>query len=243
MTTLSTFLKNDLGYNFPSLESIIPFLEKTTSGISTTWAQDIAYKLKCYVTVGYPEVTADEPLRRYNSTVTVTPDSRILKNYRKSFLYYTDETWASEGDEGFFAGKLDGLGTVALGICMDINPYQFMSPWDQYEFATKALFAEVPLVVLSMAWLTHISKEELQIFAKEPESKTVLYWIERFKPILTSRSPKPTIIVCANRCGWEGESCYAGSTVIMRFHDGKVTICGSLGRLEENILIANTSIE
>lgn len=43
-------------------------------------------------------------------------EGKTLANYRKSFLYYTDETWASEGP-GFFSGEIDGLGNVAMGIC------------------------------------------------------------------------------------------------------------------------------
>ena len=52
----------------------------------------------------------------YNSSITVNPDGETLTNYRKSFLYYTDETWALEGP-GFFGGKIDGLGKCAMGIC------------------------------------------------------------------------------------------------------------------------------
>jgi len=37
-------------------------------------------------------------------------------NYRKSFLYYTDETWALEGP-GFYGGVIKDLGNVAMGIC------------------------------------------------------------------------------------------------------------------------------
>lgn len=51
--------------------------------------------------MGYPETTAlpnsDIEGPYYNSTVTVSPSGQILANVRKHFLYYTDETWASEG--------------------------------------------------------------------------------------------------------------------------------------------------
>lgn len=40
-----------------------------------------------------------------------------MANYRKSFLYYTDQTWALEGPTGFYAGDISGLGKVAMGIC------------------------------------------------------------------------------------------------------------------------------
>ncbi|KAA8573204.1 hypothetical protein EYC84_003707 [Monilinia fructicola] len=93
------------GYNFSSLEQITPYLEPTSS-----------------VTAGYPEKVgslskSSEP-EYYNSTVTVNKEGKAIANYRKSFLYYTDETWAHEGP-GFFSGKIDGLGNVAMGILLE----------------------------------------------------------------------------------------------------------------------------
>ena len=217
-------------------------MEASSAGISTQWAQDIAKKLKCFVTVGYPEVTVSDPPKRYNSTVTVAPNASILMNYRKSHLYYTDENWAFEGKPPFFTGNLEGLGQVALGICMDINPHLFMAPWDKYEFASNALAAEVPLIVVSMAWLTRLSLEELNGDRRQPDTNSISYWIERFSPILDSRSRKPTTIIFANRCGSEGEALYAGSSTIMCMQDGKVTIYGALGRYEEKCLVTNIEL-
>jgi protein N-terminal amidase len=112
-----------LGYNFKSQEQICPYLEPTTSGRSTLWAQETARKYKCFVTVGYPEIaeigkspTDSIVSRYYNSAVTVNAEGDVIANYRKSFLYYTDETWALEGS-GFFSGKIANLGNVAMGIC------------------------------------------------------------------------------------------------------------------------------
>ena len=217
-------------------------MEATSAGVSTKWAQAVAKKLRCFVTIGYPEVTIDEPSKRYNSTVTVAPNTGILTNYRKSHLYYTDESWAFEGKPPFFTGSLEGLGQVALGICMDINPYLFIAPWDKYEFASNALAAKVPVVVISMAWLTQLSLEELNSDSEQPDMNCVTYWIERFSPILESQSRSSTTIVCANRCGSEGEALYAGSSTIMRMQNGETTIYGVLGRNEEKCLIADVEI-
>jgi protein N-terminal amidase len=46
----------------------------------------------------------------------VDKDGETLANYSKSFLYYTDATWAREGP-GFYGGTLGGLGQTAMGIC------------------------------------------------------------------------------------------------------------------------------
>jgi len=56
-------------------------------------------------------------MQRYNSSVMVNPQGNVIINYRKHFLYPTDETWAEEGKEGFFAGDVPGIGKIAMGIC------------------------------------------------------------------------------------------------------------------------------
>jgi protein N-terminal amidase len=70
--------------------------------------------------VGYPEkVDSSEQASApeyYNSLVVVDKAGQNVAHYRKSFLYYTDATWAREG-QGFYAGKLGTLGQVAMGIC------------------------------------------------------------------------------------------------------------------------------
>lgn len=53
----------------------------------------------------------------YNSAIVVDQDGQTIANYRKSFLYRTDETWALEGRNGFFQGEIPGLGQTAMGIC------------------------------------------------------------------------------------------------------------------------------
>jgi protein N-terminal amidase len=114
------------GYNFASLSHISPFLEHSDNGISSLWARTTALKHDCTVIAGYPEKVdlADRwPANPeyYNSAIVVNADGEIIGNYRKTHLYYTDETWALEGPTGFFAGRLPGLPRTAMGICMDIK--------------------------------------------------------------------------------------------------------------------------
>lgn len=277
------------GYNFPSLESVLPFLEPTAQGPTTQWAIRTAKRLQCTIIVGYPELhrairpdgTREE--KRYNSSVFVGPDGRILANYRKSFLYYTDETWASEGflststGTPFFAStistlspKLSNNSPIGHGICMDINPYQFSSPWSNYEFATHMLRNRCHLVVLSMAWLTRLTPEECASQPDRPDMETVAYWLERFWPFVDSQPTEPIVVVFANRCGSEGKTvgeqrmehgevielgdrvAYAGSSCVMRFQSGSVKLwehdvgamkgdVGLLGKGEEGILVVDTA--
>lgn len=74
------------------------------------------------VIAGYPEkvdITPQWPAspEYYNSAVAVNREGETIANYRKSFLYYTDETWALEGPGGFYDGYIEGLGEVCMGIC------------------------------------------------------------------------------------------------------------------------------
>lgn len=242
------------GYNFPSLEAIRPFLEPTAQGPTAQWAIKTATLRNCTVIVGYPEIfTEKRPdgtivTTNYNSTITVGRNGDILANYRKSFLYYTDETWAAEGFKStptqmpFFASSLGNLGVVGHGICMDINPYRFTAPWSDYEFATTMLRNNVRLVVLSMAWLTRLTPEECRVNPERPDMETVAYWLERFWPFVDSQPQDPIVVVFANRCGSEGGAkgsvqmdhghdieigdrvAYAGSSCVMRFQSGSVKL-------------------
>ena len=264
------------GYNFPDLEAIKPYLEPTAAGPTTEWAIATAKRLHCHIIVGYPEVsTTVSGSRNYNSTITVSPAGQILNNYRKSFLYYTDEIWASEGPNGsahvhtetskpFFCSTLGPLGNVGHGICMDINPYQFTSPWTDYEFANTMLNNNVRLVVLSMAWLTRLLPQDLEIEPDKPDMETIAYWLERFFPFVERGPSESIIVVFANRCGIEGNRigtmhlengteveegdrvCYAGSSCVMKFQGGAVRMYGRdqgvaiLGKGEEGLLVVDT---
>ena len=113
------------GYNFKSLEHISPYLEPTTAGITAQWARTTALKYSCVVAVGYPEkankpdinLEGTKPAKLYNAAVIVHAQGTTIGNYRKSFLYYTDSTWAQEGPDGFFSAEIEGLGNTAMGIC------------------------------------------------------------------------------------------------------------------------------
>ena len=54
--------------------------------------------------------------------------------YAKHFLYETDKTWCDAGP-GFLSLDIPQLNTrVGVGICMDINPYEYIDD-DALEFA------------------------------------------------------------------------------------------------------------
>ncbi|KAJ5723759.1 Carbon-nitrogen hydrolase [Penicillium malachiteum] len=91
------------GYNFPSAEAIKPFLEPAGKGPSAEWARETAKRLNCKVCIGYAEIETlkdndTESTKYYNSLLIVNEHGEVLQNYRKCFLYFTDETWAAEGN-------------------------------------------------------------------------------------------------------------------------------------------------
>lgn len=249
------------GYNYPSLASILPHLEPTASGPSTDWAKATASRLDCIVTVGYPELCTSSPsatntqdlspdakVIAYNSTVSVSPKGKILAHYRKTHLYYTDETWAQESPSGWLSTSLtlapktcpEQIVQANFGICMDLNPHKFEAPWEEYEFASHALRSGSELLVLSMAWLTDLDASELTAHAQEPDLHTLSYWIERLKPLVEAE--REVIAAFGNRCGEEGVR-YAGSSWVGKVGNGVVKICEIMGRAEEGVIVADTEKE
>jgi protein N-terminal amidase len=125
-----------------------------------------------------------------------------------------------------------------MGICMDINPYKFLSPWSEYEFANHVLASRTPLVVLSMAWLTRLTPQELAELPLRPDEETFAYWIQRFQPLVEGKEG-PIAVVCANRCGIEGSACYAGTSSVFVVDKGAVNIYDVMGKLEEKCMVVD----
>ncbi|KAK2594906.1 hypothetical protein QQS21_007354 [Conoideocrella luteorostrata] len=233
------------GYNFKSLRQISQFLEPSGSGISSLWSRTTALKYDCTVVAGYPE-RVDPALKwptnpeYYNAAIVVNGEGETVANYRKSHLYYTDETWALEGPAGFFYGNLEGLGRTAMGICMDLNPHRFEAPWEDFEFAHHVLDCGARLVVLSMAWITNDDPRQFSRMPQEPDMDTLHYWISRLEPIIRAESTEEVIIVFANRTGSEGEAMYAGTSAVIGIQSGEVRVYGILGRGDKEVLVVDT---
>lgn len=148
----------------------------------------------------------------YNSAILTSPSGTPLHTFRKHFLFNDDERWCEAG-AGFqyIDIPLTPSSTirVAVGICMDINPYQFKSDFELYEFASWCVDHQVDMVVLPMAWLcsTDTGKGE----AEEPHLDVVNYWAARFAPLMErGEQGNKVILIACNRTGTEGgEYCVA----------------------------------
>ncbi|CAN6615483.1 hypothetical protein TRVA0_006S01464 [Trichomonascus vanleenenianus] len=261
------------GYNFQSRAEISPFLETphaTPANPSVQWASQVSKQLNCHTVVGYPEKHDEKTI--YNSAVVTLPDGAVAYNYRKAFLYDTDVRFGCS--ESPCTGAITSRGDpfpivelatlhdlrVQLGICMDLNPYQFKAPFDAFEFARSAISNNADVLVCPMAWLHHespslienddgakrLKMDELkyELDPDEIDLSTVNYWALRSKPLLVENRPKRVAMICANRCGWEDDILYAGSSSVFVFTgEGSeeamskgLEYHGSLAQMEEAIL-------
>ncbi|KAM0465370.1 hypothetical protein ACHAPV_001416 [Trichoderma viride] len=234
------------GYNFKSLQDITPFLEPSGSGITSLWARTMALKYNCTVLAGYPEkvdVSPNWPTgpEYYNSAIVVNADGETIANYRKAFLYYTDESWALEGNRGFYDGYIPGLGNTAIGFGMDMNPYKFEAPWHAFEFAFHILEVESNLVIVTMSWMTREDRRLFSRMPNEPDMDTLTYWITRLEPLIRSNNEDEIIVVFCNRTGTEDELTYAGTSAVIGIQEGEVKVYGLLGRGEKDLLVIDTN--
>ncbi len=230
-------------------------------------------------------------LTAYNAVVTVNPRGQVVARYRKSHLYYTDEVWAQEGPEGFvahdvtFDGKpnrlsfdeavrpemaaaRDGQVTdesirTTFAICMDLNPHHFLppSPASPMSLVEHVLNTDSRLLILSTAWLTHLSSAALAESPGRPDMDTLSYWFGKLMPLVNH--DEETTCVFANRCGQElgrmvpkvlseggeeeevarGEGVrYAGSSWVGVLGHGKVRVGRVMGRAEEGVLVVDTEV-
>ncbi|KAL6795059.1 hypothetical protein J3E68DRAFT_436779 [Trichoderma sp. SZMC 28012] len=224
------------GYNFKSMQEISPFLEPSDSGITTLWARTTALQHNCAVLVGYPEKVDVSPKwptgpKYYNSAIVVNGDGETIANYRKSFLYYTDESWALEGNRGFHDGFIPGLGNTSIGIWA----------WQAFEFAFHVLEVESNLVVISMAWMTREDRHHYSRMSNEPDMDSLTYWVTRLEPLIRSNNEDEIIVVFCNRTGVEEEATYTGTSAVIDIQEGEVKVYGLLGRGEKDLLVVYTT--
>ncbi|KAL3232114.1 Protein N-terminal amidase [Nakaseomyces bracarensis] len=156
------------GYNFHDRAHILPYVSRFNEGPSFELAQRISKLYDCYTVIGYPEITGDGKAL-YNSALVTSPNGSVHFNYRKAFLYETDEQWGcEENPKGFEQFTLDFRGRghtsennelidvslrTSIGICMDLSPYKFEAPFQEMEFATYNLEKATELMICPMAWL------------------------------------------------------------------------------------------
>ncbi|SMN19360.1 similar to Saccharomyces cerevisiae YJR062C NTA1 Amidase [Maudiozyma saulgeensis] len=171
------------GYNFLSRDHILPYTHTTKESPSFKFAQNVSKMFNCYTVIGYPESETESKKVLYNSAAVVSPQGELIFNYRKSFLYFTEDNWGcSENPKQFqnfpltFKKKgkklkdmsgdaIDVTLNTSIGICMDLSPYKFEAPFNDCEFASFNLDRKVELIICPMAWLhsSSITKQDYEL--------------------------------------------------------------------------------
>jgi predicted amidohydrolase len=224
------------GYNFKSPDDIAPYLERKSQSPTTKWAKEVAQRYHCQVLVGLP--TEHEKQRR-NAAVLVDSRGNVIHEYQKHHMFETDSRWGCTSGPGFSSTTLevDGQRTrLSVGICMDLNPWEFKAPFEAYEYANYILEEDISLILVPMAWLLPAEKDPTSL---EPSQSTLIYWVGRLHPLIDDSRVR-TVVIC-NRTGREGNAVYAGTSCVLRIGKGEVVVLGHMGR-EEGILDVNVAL-
>lgn len=109
------------GYLFSDADAARAIAEPATgSGLSRL--APLARRHGMYVVQGYAEAGPAGAL--YNAARVIDPRGELVCSYRKRLLYSADQTWAQPGDTPYPLVETP-YGTLAVGICMDLNDDRF----------------------------------------------------------------------------------------------------------------------
>ncbi|KAK4686105.1 protein N-terminal amidase, partial [Tremellales sp. Uapishka_1] len=214
----------------------------------------------------------------WNSAVVVDPTGEVVGNYRKTFRFETDKNWARKGERGPEFENLmeadrschegDGfqyfdlaepLGRVAVGICMDMNPKDFLAPFDAYELANFCRDNSVDMLVVPMNWLDPPAEPPNVAPEQDPEAPSehnLNYWVARLSPLhdptpgysststpTASSSAKEIVFVGCNRVGEEEGTKFIGTSCVMTISSSPSRIelveCSNI--TEERVMITTVS--
>ncbi|WRT63449.1 uncharacterized protein IL334_000354 [Kwoniella shivajii] len=196
----------------------------------------------------------------HNSALVVGPTGEVIGNYRKTFRFETDKNWAREGD-GFMHFDLpDPLGRVAVGICMDMNPKDFIAPWDAFELANYCRDNSVDMLVVPMNWLSPPAEPPNETPEEDPQSPSesnLNYWAARLQPLhdpvpgyTTPRGEvsdplegKEVIFVACNRIGTEEGTKFVGTSSVMTIssNPSRIELVECCNISEERVMIATVT--
>jgi len=217
-----------VGYVFETKEEIEPFVEPD-KGPTFEFCKELATTYSSYVVAGFPR-RHDNGTETcvYNSLCLVSPKGELVAIYDKCFLFDTDHIWAKEG-AGFITVDIPQWNKrIGLGICMDVNPYEFQD-YSLFEFANFHREQNTDILLLCANWLDDGSEHDIA-------HDNHVYWAQRLQPLHYTDT---TFIVC-NRIGTEkGTTFCGGSAVISLKH---LTCDAALSKRVEQVLIHNMEL-
>ena len=224
---------------FNTSKEILTFIN-TKSEVNTSKLINHCFEINKKVAV--PKVMGDEMKFYYISSFEdvkpgtmniLEPNGNSLPSYHKHFLYKDDKTWCIEGDSfGYLEIKTKkGIQLkLGIGICMDINPYEFKAPFNAFEFAKFCKKKDVDLIIFPTNW------------NDEPDGKNdtfgvmhmLNYWLERLTPIV-EKSKKNKYFLAADRTGKEKTSTFIGCSCAMQLSPN-CKIIDNYDKVKEGIL-------
>ena len=228
------------GYIFDNTQDIQPYMSLYNQGEQYEFVSNLSKRLKCYSFLGYAEVTQEG--HYYNSCFIITPEGESLPSYRKHFLYTDDERWSLEGKNFGYIEITTKKGIqlkLGIGICMDINPYKFKSPFKKMEFANHCLNKNVDLIIFPTNWIDSEPNDTSELHKHDLWN----YWMERMEPYKkkNSKNKKNVYMLCANRIGTEKTTTFHGCSCIMKIAPDFEVIAGA-GLKEEAIVEATLNL-
>ncbi len=116
---------------------------------------------------------------------------------------------------------------------MDLNPWEFKSPYNLFEFGNFCLEQEVDLVCLMANWLYNDSDKNENNHVLEVNS----YWADRLTPLIKSKSKKKVYFCVSNRVGTERKTRFTGSSCVLRLKSPLI-LCNT-GLNKEDVLVQN----
>ncbi|KAF7980661.1 hypothetical protein HWV62_37077 [Athelia sp. TMB] len=246
------------GYMFPDSQSISRYLEEPKTGPTSRLCSELASRLQCYVTAGYPERLSTEEAEGSkigaNSAVLCGPKGEWIGGFRKTNLFRTDLIWAKAGT-GFTTFTLPPpLNTVSFGICNDLN-INGLTEWSledgPYEIADYCISQKSDLLILLDAWL-----DSDKASTDESDWSNINYWAARLRPLWVDPTAgggisgeenapkgKETLVVICNRFGHENGETFAGTSCLLRMRrrSGRPQLLELMGRREEGVGIWTVS--
>ncbi|BEI81389.1 hypothetical protein CcaverHIS002_0205490 [Cutaneotrichosporon cavernicola] len=219
------------GYMFASPAAIAPYLEAPKTGPTARLATALAARLHCYVVAGYPEVI---------------PGAKITKEVEAEALGVGYNSAVLAGPEG-------PLGRVGLGICMDLNPRDFIAPWNAFELATFAVDNGVDVLVVPMNWLDPAEQDhDSDSDEDDGLASNLNYWAARLAPLhdptpryseggaVEPAAGKDVVFVAANRVGKEEGTTFVGTSCVMSISSvpSRIELVEVCNRTEERVLVA-----
>eukprot|EP00026_Physarum_polycephalum_P013757 Phypoly_transcript_14196.p1 GENE.Phypoly_transcript_14196~~Phypoly_transcript_14196.p1 ORF type:complete len:220 (+),score=26.22 Phypoly_transcript_14196:268-927(+) len=210
---------------FDNKEEIEPYMEDE-KGPTFEFCREIALKYKAFVAAGYPRIKKGEDQNLYyNSVCFVSPEGELITTYDKSFLYETDHNWAVEGS-GFVTLTIPQWNNkkIGLGICMDINPYEFKDS-SKFEFAKYHEQNKTELIIFCSNWLDSNVEDHYDT------ANIHNYWAHRLTPLMH----RDCVFIACNRIGKEKGATFCGGSCVIGLK--KPSLDAALSKRGEGVLV------